>query len=110
MATRKAKWQNDYIAKTYDRINLTVPKGRKEELQAAAERHGQSVNGLINSLIDEWMERERAGAVPVGGSPAVSLAVEDRVGVVMVSAEGSPTENICSRSPSLTPPDDSTQE
>lgn len=58
------KYNNNFIKEAYDRINLTVPKGRKAELQAVAERHGQSVNGFINSLIDEALERERAGAVP----------------------------------------------
>lgn len=53
-----------YNAKAYDEIKVRVSKGRKAELQAAADRHGQSVNGLINSLIDAWMERERDGAVP----------------------------------------------
>ena len=53
MAARKAKWQNDYIAKTYDRINLTVPKGRKEEIKQEATSRGMSVNGFLNSLIDD---------------------------------------------------------
>lgn len=61
MAERKAKWQNDYIAKTYDRINLTVPKGAKEEIKAYAEKNGESVNGFINRLIDEAMKQEKAG-------------------------------------------------
>ena len=55
MAERKAKWQNDYIAKTYDRINLTVPKGQKEVIQAHAEANGESVNGFINRAIGESM-------------------------------------------------------
>lgn len=61
MAERKAKWQNDYIAKNYDRINLTVPKGAKEEIKAYAEKQGESVNGFINRLIDEAMKQEKAG-------------------------------------------------
>ena len=52
MAQRKAKWQNDYIAKAYDRINLTVPKGKKEIIQNAL-RDGESVNGFINAMIDK---------------------------------------------------------
>ena len=59
MAERKAKWQNDYIARTYDRINLTVPKGQKEIIQAHAESKGESVNGFINRAIAEAMEREK---------------------------------------------------
>lgn len=61
MATRKAEWQNKYIAKTYDRINLTVPKGKKEQIQAHAESMNESVNGFINRAINEAMEREKEG-------------------------------------------------
>ena len=60
MAERKAKWQNDYIARTYDRINLTVPKGDKELIQAHAFAHGESVNGFIGRAIAETMERDKA--------------------------------------------------
>ena len=61
MAKRKAEWQNQYIARTYDRVNLTIRKGRKDEIQAHAEAHGESVNGFITRAIDETMERDRAG-------------------------------------------------
>lgn len=47
-----------YNAKAYDRINIAVPKGRKDEIKAHAEAHGQSVNGFINAAIDEKMERD----------------------------------------------------
>lgn len=58
---------NKYISKVYDRINLTVPKGQKERLQAHAEAHGESVNGFINRAISEVMEREnRAGGQKEG--------------------------------------------
>ena len=57
MAVRKAKWQNDYIDKTYDRINLTVPKGNKEVIKKAAAQCGESVNGFINRLIEAELER-----------------------------------------------------
>ena len=57
--SQKTAYQNRYIKETYDRINLTLPKGRKAELQAVAQRHGLSVNGYIGKLIDEAMEREQ---------------------------------------------------
>lgn len=57
MAERKAKWQNDYIARTYDRINLTVPKGDKERIRAYAESKGESVNGFIYRAIMEAMQK-----------------------------------------------------
>lgn len=62
MAERKAKWQNDYIARAYDRINLTVPKGDKEIIQAHAQAHGESVNGFLNRAILETMERDNAAS------------------------------------------------
>lgn len=80
-----------YNAKAYDRINIAVPKGHKEEIQAEAERRGQSVNKFINDLIDAALEHD--------------AALEDGPGVVMVSAGGSPKESLCSRSTSLAAPD-----
>lgn len=59
MAERKAKWQNDYIARTYDRINLTVPKGEKERIAEAAAQAGQSVNAYINQAIKLRMEANK---------------------------------------------------
>lgn len=49
-------YQNDYIKEKYDRINLTVPKGRKEEIKKRAAAAGKSVNEYINSLIDDDMK------------------------------------------------------
>lgn len=46
-------YQNDYIKEKYDRINLTVPKGRKEEIKKKAEAAGKSVNEYINDLIEK---------------------------------------------------------
>lgn len=41
------------VKEKYDRINLTVPKGRKEEIKKKAASTGQSVNEYINTLIDK---------------------------------------------------------
>lgn len=61
MPTSKAqqKATNKWIAKTYDRINLTVPKGQKDIIQAHAQERNESVNGFINRAIDEAMERDK---------------------------------------------------
>ena len=58
MAERKAKWQNDYISRTYDRVNLTIPKGQKETIRAHAETQSESLNAFINRAITETMERD----------------------------------------------------
>lgn len=54
-------YQNQFIAKAYDRVNLTMPKGKKEKIQAHAEAQGESVNGFINRAIDHEMERDVEG-------------------------------------------------
>lgn len=63
MAVSKANQRavNKYVKANYDRINVTMPKGRKVEIKAFADAQGQSVNGYIISAIDEKMERDREG-------------------------------------------------
>lgn len=48
-----------YNAKTYDRINIAVPKGQKEEIKIHADSRGESVNGFIGRAINETMKRDR---------------------------------------------------
>ena len=43
---------NRYNAKAYDRINVAVPKGRKDIIKAHAEKNGESVNGFVNRAIN----------------------------------------------------------
>mgnify|MGYP003378440943 FL=1 len=54
------KATNKYISKAYDRVNLTLPKGQKDEIQAHAAAQGESVNAFINRAIMEAMERDKA--------------------------------------------------
>ena len=46
------KYINQFIKEKYDRVNLTMPAGKKEVLRAAAAAKGQSMNEFINALID----------------------------------------------------------
>lgn len=55
-------YQNKFIAKAYDRVNLTMPKGKKEAVQSHAEARQESVNGFINRAIDEQMRRDQEDA------------------------------------------------
>jgi predicted DNA binding CopG/RHH family protein len=50
-------YQNNYIKEKYDRINLTTPRGRKEEIKRKSKSLGMSVNEYINKLIDEDLNR-----------------------------------------------------
>lgn len=55
----KTEYKNNWQKENVDRVNLTMPKGKKDTIKAHAEAHGQSVNGFINDAIDEKMERDR---------------------------------------------------
>lgn len=56
------KWNEANMKERYDRIQLVVQKGKKEQIQAYAKQNGESVNGFINRLIDTEIERiERSG-------------------------------------------------
>jgi uncharacterized protein (DUF1778 family) len=50
---------NRYIDKSYDRINLTIPKGQKELIKAHADAHGESINGFIQRAILTVLEAEQ---------------------------------------------------
>ena len=62
MAVSKAQQAsvNKYVKNNYDRINVTMPKGKRDVLKAHAEAQGESVNGFINRAIDETMARDNA--------------------------------------------------
>lgn len=43
---------NKYNDKAYDRINIAVPKGKKDVIKAHAEARGESVNAFVSEAID----------------------------------------------------------
>lgn len=52
-ASTRAK--NKYNAANYDNLRVVVPKGRKTAIDAYAKAQGESVNGLINTLLRKAM-------------------------------------------------------
>lgn len=54
-AQKKAsrKWENEKA----ESIRLRVPKGKKKTIQELAEKNGESINGLINRLIDNEINK-----------------------------------------------------
>ena len=49
---------NKYMKSNYDRVNLVMPKGKKDIIQSHAAQQGESVNAYINRAIDEAMQRD----------------------------------------------------
>ncbi len=54
-----------YMKENYDVYQIRMPKGRKAEIKAHAEAHGESVNGFIGRAINETMERDNGQQAPV---------------------------------------------
>ena len=67
---------NKYMAANYDRVNLTMPKGRKAEIQAAAAAAGESLNAYINASIAQRMGGDTSSSpTEAAGAPAGAGAV-----------------------------------
>ena len=49
---------NKYVKNNYDRLELTVPKGQKDIIKAAAENAGESLNTYVRNAINQRMERD----------------------------------------------------
>ncbi len=47
-----------YVKANYDRMELTVPKGRKAEIKAHADVMGESMNQFVVRAINETMEQD----------------------------------------------------
>ena len=58
--TEKSAYRNSWIAEKLDRVNLTMPKGKKEQVKEVADKVGLSLNAYINQAIDEKMEKDIA--------------------------------------------------
>lgn len=67
---KKYDTQTDYKRqfgeKAYDRLAITIPKGRKAAVEAHAKAKGKSVNSLVNSLLraDMGLTEEQWKAPP----------------------------------------------
>lgn len=54
------KYKNEFIKEKYDRLNIQVPKGKKEIIEAHRKKRGfNSLNSYINNLIDKDIEQEK---------------------------------------------------
>ena len=66
MPTKEAiqKAKDKYLKEKVDTILVRVPKGKKAIIQDYAAAHGESVNGMINRLIDEELSSDTAKCDP----------------------------------------------
>lgn len=77
MASR-SEYRNGWIAEKLDRVNLTMPKGKKDAIKAHAEAQGESVNGFINRAIDETVCFDKA-IRDVSYFREIKMTIEDAI-------------------------------
>lgn len=58
MGKTSAAVKNKYAAKAYDRLQIIVKKGKKSELQAVAEKKGDSLNAYIKKAVREQYKKD----------------------------------------------------
>ena len=49
-------YRNEYSKMKYDRVSVMLPKGKKAEYMQLAAEQGQSLNAVINRLLQEWQQ------------------------------------------------------
>lgn len=48
------EYRNEYAKMNYDRFSVMFPKGKKSEYMQLAADQGQSLNAVINQLLQQW--------------------------------------------------------
>lgn len=50
------EYRNEYSRTNYDRFSVMFPKGKKAEYMQLATEQGQSLNAVINRLLQDWQQ------------------------------------------------------
>lgn len=58
MGKAATKAKNKYNLANYDRISLSIPKGKKDEYKAAADARGMSLNEFIAHCVEQEIEKQ----------------------------------------------------
>lgn len=51
------QYRNEYARQNYDRFSVILPKGKKAEYMQLAAEQGQSLNAVINRLLQDWVQK-----------------------------------------------------
>ena len=54
--SKDTAYKNDFARAAYDRISVIVPKGDREQIKAAADAAGESLNAYIVGAIRDRMD------------------------------------------------------
>lgn len=92
----KNEYKNGWIRENLDRVNLTMPKGKKNNVKEIAESNGESLNSFINRAIDAAIENRRFVVIAVINQeildPAVFYNHEDAYEFMVAQVENKVSE------------------
>lgn len=60
MKKNPTDYKREFNEMKYDRLAITIPKGQKATVQAAADKEGESINSFVNKAVlarmrlEEW--------------------------------------------------------
>ena len=77
------QYKNDWQKAKLDRISLTVPKGKKEQIQGHASAHGESLNRFISRAICETMNRDHIFEQSIEKITSIAKAHEVDMDIVL---------------------------
>ena len=55
MSKKQTNWTRAFNERAYDRLAITVPKGRKDDIEARVKSEGKSINGIVNTLLRDYL-------------------------------------------------------
>lgn len=58
MGNKTTDYKRQFTAENYERLYITVDKGEKTTIKAAADKQGESLNSYVVGAIHERMERD----------------------------------------------------
>lgn len=64
----KISYNREYNEQNYDRVNFTVPKGKREIIKSAAARRGISTNAYITMAVDALLQLDGLPTAPDPGT------------------------------------------
>lgn len=71
----KISYNREYNEQNYDRVNFTVPKGKREIIKSAAARRGISTNAYITMAVDALLQLDGLPTTPDPGTDPADITL-----------------------------------
>ena len=87
MGNSQTKAKNKYNAKVYDRISLSIKKGKKDEWREEAEKQGLSLNAFIEQAVNQMMTSDTGIDYSCETSDSETEMANTKEQIIQISSE-----------------------